>query len=78
MFKVETPIGYLIVEPKGAKDDYPGVYIRFAANGNEAYEDLVCCVEYDTYDEKIVTEVYRVMQEKPYVIVSFDDGYNIL
>lgn len=74
-FKVKTPVGYIMVEAKGAEDEYPGVYISFSEDG-ERYDvsNMIACVEFVTDDNEITTETYQYGEENPNHIVVWDDG----
>ena len=78
-FKVQTPIGYLMVEAKGAKDEYPGVFISFSEDGNEYdLSQMIACVEYDTGSEEIKTECYRKDYDEPNNIIRYEDGIDLM
>lgn len=65
-FKVKTPKGYIMVESKGAEDEYPGVYIGFSKDGKEYdVSRMITCVEFDTVKEDIITTVYKPNQDEP-------------
>lgn len=75
-FKVKIPDGYLIVEEKGAYDDYPGVFVSLCRDGEEFHE-LIACVEYDSVAEEIKTETYTKDEDEPNHIICFEDGTDI-
>ena len=78
-FMVKTPIGCLVVEEKGAENEYPGVFISLLKNGGEFGNDkIVACVEFDTCSEEIKTEVYCEEYEEPTHIIVFEDGRDML
>ena len=58
--RIKTPAGYLLVETKGAYDEYPGVWVSLSADGEEEGE-LITCIEYDTLREVIQTCTYKPM-----------------
>lgn len=74
-FRVKTPAGYLMVEAKGAYDEYPGVYISFSKNGKE-YDagNMIACVEYITGENEIRTETYVKDREDPVDIREWETG----
>ena len=72
-FIVETPMGYLMVEKKGDKEKYPGVYIRFSKDGTEFdVDNIISCVEYDSAKDCIQTCAYTKNQDWPDNICVFD------
>ena len=74
-FKVKTPIGYLMVEAKGAEDEYPGVFISFSEDGNNYdVNQMIACVEYITGENEIVTENYHRDYDEPTHIIVWEDG----
>lgn len=78
-FKVKTPIGYLMVEEKGAEDEYPGVFVSFSKDGqNFDVSQMIACVEYDSCSEEIRTEVYRKDYDEPNHIIRHEDGYDLV
>ena len=78
-FKVKIPGGYLMVETKGAQDDFPGVFVSFSENG-EQYDvnNLIACVEYDSVDGEIKTETYCKDFDDPVNIVRYSDGRDLM
>ena len=78
-FKVKIPNGYLMVEEKGAEDEYAGVYISFSKDGEEYdVSNIIACVEYDNVDREIKTETYSKGCEEPSHIICHSDGRNIM
>lgn len=69
--KIKVPGGVLIVEEKGAFDEYPGVYVSFLKDGEEK-DTLLSCTEYDTEAGRILTEAYSLNEEKDMPLVIFD------
>ena len=78
-FKVKIPGGYLMVEEKGAENDFPGVFVSFSENG-EQYDvnNLIACVEYDPCDKEIQTETYCKNFDEPVNIIRYSDGRDLL
>ena len=70
---VETPKGALVAEVKGAKDEYPGIWIY-----NETFEKILSAVEYDSCDEHFKTEVYANNNDEPCAIINNSTGHNLL
>lgn len=78
-FKVKIPNGYLMVEEKGAENEYPGVFIAFSKNGKEFdVNQIIACVEYDSCAEKIKTETYTKDIEEPNNIICYENGRNMI
>lgn len=78
-FKVETPMGFLMVEEKGTVDEYPGVYISFSKDGkefdaNQMNMNMIACVEYITGGHEIHTETYIKDREDPVDIREWETG----
>lgn len=73
-FSVKTPVGYLMVEEKGAENEYPGVYISFSKDGKQ-YDvgQMIACVEYDNYTLQIETDSYRENEDTPIEIVPYNN-----
>lgn len=69
-FKVETPLGTIIVEAKGTLDEYPGVWVSFLHNGADV-DDLVACIEHDSKEDHIQTVLYEADRDEPTQIVKF-------
>ena len=78
IFKIKTPIGYFIVEEKGVELEYPGVWISFSKDGKKYNDELIACVEYDTFNEEIKTECYEKNREDPISIVRYEDGVDLM
>ena len=74
-FKVETPMGFLMVEEKGVFNEYPGVFISFSKDG-KAYDvsQMIACVEYITGEHEIHTETYIKEREDPVDIREWETG----
>lgn len=71
-FQVKIPGGYLIVEEKGAYDEYPGVCITFSKDGQRPYgEDCVAVVEFDNGKGVLQTACYNSGQEEPAEIIPY-------
>ena len=79
-FKIKIPNGYLMVEEKGAENDYPGVFISFSTTGEEGFagQNMIACVEYDTYAGEIKTETYRKDFDDPNNIICYEDGRDLM
>lgn len=78
-FRVKTPAGWLIVEEKGAENEYPGVLIGFSKDGKDydAYSDTIACVEYDsTRGGRIMTSTYKRDREEPVNITDWNSKYD--
>ena len=58
VMKVEVPDGYLIVQAKGAIDEYPGVCVFHSADGVVDLDRIVACVEYGTCCKEVLAELY--------------------
>ena len=69
--KVETPEGFIVVEVKGANDDYPGVYITTQNNGAE---ELIACAEFDTVDKRTLVSCYCYGNDNPVTIINAETG----
>lgn len=75
ILKVRIPNGYLLVERKGAENEYPGVYISLLKNNDpDGIGDLITCVEYITGDNEIATETYHPDCEEPSHMIIYEDG----
>ncbi len=74
--KIKIPTGYLIVEEKGAQNEYPGCWISFSKDGTVNHDALIACVEYDTAsdDDIILTETYNKESDVPLHIIEFQTG----
>ena len=78
-FKVKIPNGYLMVEEKGAENEYPGVFISFSEDGKEFdVSKIIACVEYDSCSEEIKTETYNRDYDEPNHIICYDDGRDMM
>ena len=78
-FKVKIPNGYLMIEEKGAENEYPGVFISFSKDGKGFdTSSMIACVEYDTSSEEIKTETYRKDFEEPNNIICYEDGRDLM
>lgn len=78
-FKVKIPNGYLMVEEKGAEDEYPGVFISFSEDGEEFdVSKIIACVEYCNVDKEIKTETYSEGNNEPNNIICYKDGRNLM
>ena len=78
-FKVKIPNGYLMIEEKGTETEYPGVFISFSKDGTEYdVNNIIACVEYDTFAEEIKTETYRKDFEEPNNIICWEDGRDMI
>ena len=78
-FKVKIPNGYLMIEGKGTETEYPGVFISFSKDGTEYdVNNIIACVEYDTFAEEIKTETYRKDFEEPNNIICWEDGRDMI
>lgn len=81
-FAVKTPMGYLIVEEKGAEDEYPGVYISLSnteePDGSLFPDNMVACVEYDSYTGEIKTESYARDRDDPVEIIRYRNGNSLI
>lgn len=78
-FKVKIPNGYLMVEEKGAEDEYPGVFISFSEDGKEFdVSKIIACVEYDNPANEIKTETYSKDNDEPNNIICYKDGRNLM
>lgn len=74
-FRVKTPVGYLMVEEKGAENEYPGVFVSFSGDGKEYdVSEIIACVEYDTGSGEIKTETYVKDEEQPVDILEWKEG----
>lgn len=73
--KIRIPTGYLIVEEKGAEDEYPGVFISFSKDG-VTYSDnnAIATVEVDTPTGEIQTVTYIQNEEEPNHIIDYRTG----
>ena len=73
--KIRIPTGYLIVEEKGAEDEYPGVFISFSKDG-VTYSDnnAIATVEVDTPTGEIQTVTYIQNEEEPNYIIDYRTG----
>lgn len=69
--KIKVPGGFLLVEEKGAFDEYPGVYVSFLKDGEEK-DTLLSCTEYDTEAKRFLTETYSMNEEKDIPLMIFD------
>ena len=73
--KIKVPTGYLIVEEKGAENEYPGVFISFSEDGTHyADTSAIATVEVDTQTNKIQTVTYTKNQEEPNHIIDYLTG----
>lgn len=70
-FTVKLPNGYLFIEEKGALGEYPGVYVKFSATGDESSAVMVACVEHYTETGEIKTEAYDDAHDEPHEIINF-------
>lgn len=73
--KAETPEGTIIAEVKGAKDEYPGIWIF--KDGNQP-DSMMAAVEYSGPDKKFQTEVYQADAEEPCAIIDYATGEDLL
>ena len=73
--KIRIPTGYLLVEEKGAEDEYPGVFISFSKDG-VTYSDnnAIATVEVDTPTGEIQTVTYIQNEEEPNHIIDYRTG----
>ena len=64
--RVKTPHCDIAVEPKGAQDDYPGIYVYLPGTGNGwTIDDLAVCVEYSETDKDMLVTVYEKGGDEP-------------
>lgn len=73
--KVETPKGTIIAEAKGAKDDFPGIWIF--EDDNKPF-NMLAAVEYNTPDTRIQIEGYQSGTDEPRVIIDYETGDDLL
>lgn len=73
VLKVQIPGGYLLVEKKGAVDEYPGVFVSFSKDG-EVLNEQIATVEYDTADKIIQTVTYHPGSDEPTHVIRASDG----
>ena len=81
MLKIKIPTGYLMVEAKGIETEYPGVFVSFSESGKETGtlpDDLIACVEFDTFNKEIRTSTYKNSQDEPTHIIRHEDGTDIV
>ena len=77
-FSVRTPEGYLIVQEKGSEDDYPGVQISFTKdNDPSSQKSMVACVEYESTQKELRTEIYQDGYNEPVHIIRYEDGIDV-
>lgn len=71
-FIVHTPLGKLRVYAKHDVDcaeDYPGVYIELIKNETDKYGEALCCIEYDSCNERLQTIVYQPYNDEPVELI---------
>lgn len=71
-FIVHTPLGKLRVYAKHDVDcaeDYPGVYIELIENETDKYGEVLCCIEYDSCNERLQSVVYQPYTDEPVELV---------
>lgn len=66
---IEIPNGFLLIEKKGAVDEYPGIFISYSKDGKTANE-IIAAIEYDTIDEIIKTITYETYSDEPTHIIK--------
>lgn len=73
-FCVDTPLGTLHVYAKHSitdlPADYPGVYVDLVRIGRDP--ETIACVEYDSYDGRMLTTVYDIGHDEPTVSHHYD------
>lgn len=74
--KIRIPTGYIIIEEKGAEEEYPGCYISFSKDMDSSHSNMIACVEYDTTmnDGTIFTETYDTDHDEPNHIINWQTG----
>lgn len=73
--RVKIPGGYLVAEPCGDLDSYPGILIRRESNETPGIiGEVVACVEYLHDDEALTTEAYCRDREEPICKVNYETG----
>lgn len=79
LLKIKIPNGYLMVEKKGAEEDYPGVFISFSEDGKSSdLNQMIACVEYDSVEKEIKTETYSKDFDEPNHIICYEDGRDLM
>ena len=68
---VETPDGDIVVEAKGATEEYPGVYVTTVKDGCE--EQIATC-EYDTLQNRFQVASYAYGKDAPSAIYLPEEG----
>lgn len=71
-FYINTPLGKLKVWAKHEIDcaeDCPGVYIDLVRDGRD--DDMLACVEYDSYNKRLQTCVYQPGIDTPVDIIIY-------
>lgn len=74
---VPTSEGFLVIEQKGAENEYAGVFIYYQDHKGEINvksDNLVACVE-DDFGE-ICTETYCKKYDEPINIIQYSDGHD--
>ena len=70
MLEVETPVGKIRVEAKGAKDEYPGVWVSLV--GEDGSDSLFAMAEYDTAKGLLQVATYADLEsDVPTEITEF-------
>ena len=71
VISVETPGGNIIVETKGAAEEYPGVYITIVKDGCE--QQIATC-EYDTLENRFQVASFSYDKDAPATIYLPETG----
>ena len=58
---IEIPNGFLLIEKKGAVDEYPSIFVSYSKDGKTA-DEIIAAIEYDTIDEIIKTITYHIIK----------------
>lgn len=67
--EVVLPIGKLLIEEKGALDEYPGIWISFVPN-DKSVITTISMVEYEQLKGKIQTITYNEDSDEPTNIIE--------
>ena len=66
---IEIPNGFLLIEKKGAVDEYPGIFVSYSKDGKTA-DEIIAAIEYDTIDNIIKTITYETYSDEPTHIIK--------
>ncbi len=73
--KVRTPVGTIIAETHGAKDDYPGIWVM--KDGNRPF-NMMAAVEYNTTDARYQIEGYQAGADEVRIMIDYETGDDLL